>query len=1030
MAFADLRTIYLLTVGRRYVVFEGPREAKVPFVISKLVNAFSSVRGWVRIRKPVSLRRIARRSYREMDRRGPFAGRVEELAAYWEAIPAFARALMLPVVIIAATAAILFVPCPEHLTGLSDAKSATAFLSVAWPVTGGSFAFSILVLVFAYQTIAAVRQSVGVRDLAAGTPLLVVVYLGIAAVLADGLALLGIGYQAPAGWAASWATIVSGSAMASLALLIAASLRVVDPQVQQARRVRMLRGRTMAVIEAEAIKRLALTGLIADGEQFGYIVSPLESAGPPRPSTKPVSSRRPGAIGDIRLDRLRRVARTCASSGLPQPVVTAFVMRDLGSGARLAVFPEALDTRSRRRLAAAFKTTRRAQSTPPSLLTAAADELHQEAMQVIDAGRAMAFEAACQAQQQTLLAFPAAWANLGQAFTRDLASGMLPLQTGPLERLSQHLLDQAMKAIGHGDREIAASAVGLPLRVAAEAVPLRAHALTDQMLAVLARITATTSGSPTGALSRQMQGNALSHITSYMGYVVIPRIENTDLTEVDRQDAVTFLAESAGVLADVLKNAVEVGDLTFFDEAATRWRQFGRQWLGDVDVYLGSDVPEDYPQRGRKVLDRQRFVLGAWLLGRLWNDAANSTALHTFSAVNWFESVQQLFDLAEMPPDDPASDRLTSWVLWGRADSHSGPVDISIDSTTPILRMLVVMACKSGVQPGFRLRPSQWLHDNARSIETVISQVEAAHDLTAAVGITSVAGQGAALLAAIDEAVAEHEKILEEQLVQARVDQARVQALVIAVRDAWGQRRIGATLLRQAGTYEEAEGSKPEARLIFRQYEPKDLYVDDRIHGLDGRARQIGYLMADAENGKLVEALAKARPLRYRAGDVNRKLELALQEMQRRGYQPTAVFVTWRSWEVPQEFDLQRAPDQAGQLGTFGGLPVIQARPLGGNTIVLADLKALAAFRQWTQSSQALTVTVTGYDEPSALAATRADRKLMQAEGRRKLADRARELRKWVLVEVWEECELTVRDADAARAVWLSSARVHADMAI
>jgi hypothetical protein len=998
-------------------------------VISRVANSFTAVRGWVRVRKPVSLRRLVQRSYREMDRRGSFAGRVQELAAYWEAIPSFARALILPIVIIAATVAILFVPCPEHLAALSDAKSATAFLSVAWPVTGGSFAFSIVVLVFAYQTIAAVRQSVGVRDLAVGTPLLIVVYLGIAAVLADGLALLGIGYQAPAGWAASWSTITSGSAMALLALLIAASLRAVDPQVQQARRIRMLRRRTMAAIRAEAIKRLALTSLIADGKKAGYTVSPLESAGPPRPSTESVSSRRPGAIGDIRLDRLRRVARTCASAGLPSPVVTAFIMRDLGVGARLVVFPEALGARSRRRLAAAFKTTRHSQSAPPSLLVAAVDELHQEAMQVIDAGRAMAFEAACQAQQQTLLAFPEAWANLGQAFTSDLASGVLPLQTGPLDRLSQHLLDQAMKAVGHGDREIAASAVGLPLRVAVEAVPLSAHALTDQMLGVLARITATASGSPAGVLDRQMQGNALRNITSYMGYVVIPRIEKTDLPEVDRQDAVTFLAESAGVLADVLKNAVEVGDPTFFDEGVAQWRQLGRQWLGNADVYSGSVAPEDYPQRGREVLDRQRFVLGAWLLGRLWNDAANSAALHTFSAATWFENVQYLFDLAEMPFDDPASGRLTSWVLWARTDSHSGPIDISIDTTTPILRMLVVTAFRSGIQPGFRLRPSQWLHDNAQSLDAVISQVEAAHDLAAAVGITDVAGQAAALRAAIGEAAAEQERILEGQLVQAQVDQARVQAFAIAVRDAWGQRRIGVTLLRQTGAYEEADGSRPEARFGFGQYEPKDRYVGDRVGGLERYAQQIGSRMADAENGKLVEVLARARPLRHRAGDVNRKLELAREEMQRRGYQPTAVFVTWRSWEVPQEFDLQRASDQAGQLGTFEGLPVIQARPLGGNTIVLADLKALAAFRQWIQNGQALAVTVTGYDEPSAMAAVRADRKLMLTTGRPRLADRARELRKSVLVEVWEECELTVRDADAARAVWLPSARVGAGMA-
>jgi hypothetical protein len=192
-----------------------------PSVNPIVASAFAPVRQWFRVRKPVSLRRMARRAYLQMDRRPLFARRAQELSAWWEAILSLPRSLLLPTSILTATIAILFVPSPEHLQALSEAKNATAFLGVAWPVTGGSLAFSVVVLVFAFQAIAAARESIGIRDLAAGTPLLVVVYLGIAAVLTDGLAVLRIGYQAPGGWAATWATIVSGSAMALLALLIA-----------------------------------------------------------------------------------------------------------------------------------------------------------------------------------------------------------------------------------------------------------------------------------------------------------------------------------------------------------------------------------------------------------------------------------------------------------------------------------------------------------------------------------------------------------------------------------------------------------------------------------------------------------------------------------------------------------------------------------------------------------------------------------------------------------------------------------------
>lgn len=104
----------------------------------------------------------------------------------------------------------------------------------------------------------------------------------------------------------------------------------------------------------------------------------------------------------------------------------------------------------------------------------------------------------------------------------------------------------------------------------------------------------------------------------------------------------------------------------------------------------------DFTQRGKEGLDRQRFVLGAWLLGRLWDDASNTAALRTFTAVSWFEDVQGIFDLAEMPHDDLASGRLVSWVLWGKTSSSSGPADISIDTSTPILRMLVGHGLRAG----------------------------------------------------------------------------------------------------------------------------------------------------------------------------------------------------------------------------------------------------------------------------------------------------------------------------------------------
>jgi hypothetical protein len=83
---------------------------------------------------------------------------------------------------------------------------------------------------------------------------------------------------------------------------------------------------------------------------------------------------------------------------------------------------------------------------------------------------------------------------------------------------------------------------------------------------------------------------------------------------------------------------------------------------------------------------------------------------------------------------------------------------------------------------------------------------------------------------------------------------------------------------------------------------------------------------------------------------------------------------------------------------------------------------AFPTFRQWTRGADALAITVASFDQQTANAAARADRRLLRQPGRTKLADRARELRKLVFVQALEEFALQVNDPEAARAVPLPPA--------
>jgi len=236
-------------------------------------------------------------------------------------------------------------------------------------------------------------------------------------------------------------------------------------------------------------------------------------------------------------------------------------------------------------------------------------------------------------------------------------------------------------------------------------------------------------------------------------------------------------------------------------------------------------------------------------------------------------------------------------------------------------------------------------------------------------------------------------------------------------------------LLRLAGACEDIDGSNPEAGYGYQGYEPKDWYVSDRIAGLEGHAQQIGNVIAEGENARLYEAIAQARALRRIAGDINQRLDHAIEAMRQNGYKPTAIFVPWRVWELPPELDLQRLADPRdgadvvlGKLGRFRDLDVVEMRDLPADRVVLADLQAFATFRQWTRGADALAITVASFDEQTAKATARADRRLLRQPGRTKLADRARELRKQVFVQALEEFALQVNDPKAARAVPLPPA--------
>ena len=984
--------------------------------------AFAAIRARAQFIVPWSLRRKARRLYRRLNQGGLVAIRIRVIAERWALIPPLVQASVLPLAVVVIAIGGLFLPCPVYWSALSQAKDATTFVAQAWTVTSVSVGFAVVLIVFAFQTVATTRPTTNIRDLAAVTPLLLVLYLSVASLLIDGLVLLQVGYQAPAKWAASWATDISGLTIFMLAFLIGSSLRSIDPQVIQRRRIAKVQKRAIRTISVQAIQMIALNLLIRDGKEFAYSFSQLESVGSLRDSLESIRSTGQGILIDIRLDRLRRVAKKAVAANLSKPVITVIPGRAVAREKRLAILPKQLDDRSRRLMRAAFK-IRDTSSDQPSLLVAAADELHEEAMQAINSGRTSAFQETCQAQEELLVAFPEAWARLGQSFTADLAAGISPLELGPLDPVGVHLYSQAVDAARHDNTEIASRAAGVPVGVAIRALDLNAHGLSDRMLLVLSGIATATGGSQPKSVAHQVHGEVLGLMTSYIELFVFPRIEDRERPESARREAIQFLLESSRALADMMKDAVEREDLDFFDEAARKWNDFGRFWfMNHQYLRTGQDLEYELAHAARNILDRFRLALCAWQIRRLWTDVRDEAALRAFASLSSFQDVQYLFDIAEIAYDDPISGLLTRWTL------NAAPPGVmqTFDTSLWALRSLVLISLRLVPSAGLRLRPTQWILDNAGRLDTTITEVEAAGPLIAAIGIVNITVSTAALRTSVQEAVAQQEKVREEELIKATIADTRKEVFTSNVREAWQRCRAAANLMTWAASFEEVEGEHPVARHGHSLYAPKEWFVNERIAGLENFARQLGTGVPVQENEGLLKAIARADPLRRTSGDINERLDKAIAYMRQKGYQPQAIFVPWRAGLVPVEFacqPLDRQSSSAGPppqlLGLFKDLRVLEAPDLPGDRVILVDLAALARFRQWNHDGQALQVKVTSLDEQSARAAVRADRKLMRAPGCTGLADRARALLKQVVVEVWEESALEFKDPGAARSVFV-----------
>jgi hypothetical protein len=377
---------------------------------------------------------------------------------------------------------VAFLPIHWSLRPLRDQAKARDVLEVLWQVEAAGLALSLAVVIFIFEAVYSTRPRPSLRRLSQRIGLPAIFYSGLYGLGLTGMVILGGGYGASGGWAATWAVLWASASAASLIGLFVAMLGQIEPDALYRRWLESLREQVSVMIELDVLRRIATARLRDVCQAVAINFQPFLGS-MASPHLAEVTARRSGVVHDVNLWRVARAGRLSSELrvGLAHNNEEPTLLTTIGEHVRegdavmrvarvvhqFANFPKAFKVKARDSEAEFHGTLR---------------QVHDEAVRLIREGSPGAYSDVNEVYEQVLLAVPETWARYGQQFVHALAGGMHPFDWTLLDRILSNLRDEAEQALRTGNTAIAEEALNLPIVVAVRATELRAVALSDRML--------------------------------------------------------------------------------------------------------------------------------------------------------------------------------------------------------------------------------------------------------------------------------------------------------------------------------------------------------------------------------------------------------------------------------------------------------------------------------------------------------------------------------------------------------------------
>jgi hypothetical protein len=375
----------------------------------------------------------------------------------------------------------LFVPALFSSTWIPKSSAVERSLPVIWQVLGAAMGLTIAVLIFSFQSFARSPYAGSLREFARYTYALPIALLGFLALLVDGLAYLGLGTNAPYGWAGVWAILVSLLSIASLPALTIVLLRGLEPKALHRSRLAYLSEIVARDVEQDIVRRLALVELREHCEAAGWDFKPLFGT-PTKDGWLPVKFSEEGIVRDLDLSVIER--HSVATPDQDMPVLLVDLGQRVVAGSQLALLPPGSSDDDRRSIERMVRVRRR--GVEDSSLEEAIRLQHKQSRQAIREGDPVSLDEIGKAYKELLTALPKAWSGFGaEVFHEGLARPIDLISRSPVDVVSRQIFLEMRAAVRSRDAELVEEVLGTIYSILLEAAPLQADALSKAASSLL-----------------------------------------------------------------------------------------------------------------------------------------------------------------------------------------------------------------------------------------------------------------------------------------------------------------------------------------------------------------------------------------------------------------------------------------------------------------------------------------------------------------------------------------------------------------